>query len=627
MLQRIREKSQGIIAYTLVGVIALTFALWGVQSLVGAMGNDGSTMAKVEGTSITRPDVERRAQEMLRQVLSNNDQVSPEDINQDMLRQFALNELIQKAVVRHSADQLDMRVSDALVERMIVQNPAFADDQGRFDAELFKQRLRQQGLTPVAYRQQLHEQLLAQQLIGGVAASEFVLPEEAAATQALVTQTRDYQYAVLSAKALADKIELSDQDLDTYYQAHLDRYMAPEHIQVQYVVLDPQDFADDINVTDDQYQQAYERYREQMSKTEQRSAAHILLTFDSPAEREKQMSRLETMRKQLASGEADFADLAQQYSEDPATADKGGELGVIQPGSLDDQFETALDQLKKVGDISPVVETPYGLHLIELTGLNAKPVPPLSDVKSQLRQQIIQQPLKAKMSDRIETLKNLSFSRDQLTQVADEMNLKLSESPILVKGQLTGFWAEDKVAAALFSKEITEDHWISEPVSLKDGRYVAFQSEEYQPRQQQALSEVKDDVRKQLLKERVADQNWARAEQMLDALEQGKQPSLSWQSVDNAARGRSEAPAAVNQQAFKLTLDAQDVARVHLSDGDVALVKLNAVHRPKVSPDSDGVSNFQQALIRRQMQQQQQMMLSQLRQQADVEMSNGAGQP
>ncbi|MDR9468534.1 SurA N-terminal domain-containing protein [Marinospirillum sp.] len=619
MLVKIREKSKGIVAYFIVGLIALAFSMWGMDSLFTALRGDPNELAKVNGESISQMQVDRYAQQQMRQLMQSG-QVDPDQIDMNQLRQFALSQLVQEELLRQEAKNLNMRIPDGLIEREMVQFDAFMGEDGRFDREIFTQRLRQQGMSATDFRSQLREDLLNQQLLGGLAASEFVLTPELQEFQQLVGQQRDYRYVKINAGDYRDQVEISPADIEAFYEQESERFMTPERVRVDYLIFDPSELAETLEVTEEELQEEYQRFVETQEGESNYSAAHILLTFDNAAEEQQARETLQEARQEIQDG-ASFAELARELSEDAATARRGGDLGAIQQGSLDSAFEEALFALDEVGDLSGVVETDFGLHLIQLTDLEEAEVAAYEEVKEELRERLLAQPLRAATSDMLEQLNNLSFSSDDLSQVASATELEMQTSDWLNAGDLEGFWAEPEVSAELFSEDIIEDDWITEPLRLEDGRYLVLAKNEYQPRQPQPLEEVTAEVRNELAAQEARQLAQEEANRLQEELLEGTELDADWENVEGVSRNQRSVDSAINQAAFALNLEAEPAVRtVTLRSGDVALVQLLAIEPGEVSESEDEIRQLRRMLIEDQGRRLQSEFVNHLEQQAEIDM-------
>ncbi|MBE0507058.1 MAG: SurA N-terminal domain-containing protein [Marinospirillum sp.] len=618
MLVKIREKSKGIVAYFLVGLIAIAFSMWGMDSLFTAMRGDPNEVAKINGETISQIQVDRVAQQQMRQLLQGG-QIDPDQLDMNLLRQFALNQLIQEELLRQKVQQLNMRVSDRQIERQIVRMNAFQDQNGRFNQDTYTQLLQREGLTPGTFREQLRADLLNQQLLNGLSDSEFVLASELTEFQLLVGQKRDYRYRIFAADEFVSQVSITDEQMQQFYQQQQNRFMTPEQIRVSYLLFDPASLAEGLTVTEAELEAEYERYVvSRKAQSSSYSAAHILLTFNNAAEKQAATRRLQEAREAIQAG-TDFAELAQELSEDVATARRGGELGPVQPGSLDSQFEAALFGLEQPGDVSEVVESEFGLHLIQLVAKEEASIPSFASLREELHSRLLAQPLRAATSDKLEQLRNLSFSSDSLAEVATASGLPLQTSDWLQKQALNSFWAERTIAEALFSRDVVEDGWITEPLRLDDGRFLLLTRDAYQPRQQQPLEEVATEVRQQLLRSEAAALATAAAETALQELQQGKSVNGRWVQLTESSRNNLNAPREINREAFRLN-EQQATGVIATTDGNTALIELVRVQPGEVTEDSGDLAQLARLLMEDRGYRMQAQFVNQLESEASIEL-------
>lgn len=616
MLVKIRERSKGIVAYFLVGLIAIAFSLWGMDSLFTAMRGDPNEVAQVNKQSINQFQVDQVAQQQMRQ-LQQQGQIDLEQIDMNLLRQFALNQLIQEQLVQQKTKQLKMHISDRQLERQIVRMSAFQDDAGRFQQSSFSQVLGQQGLTPQTFRQQLKQDLLSEQLLGSLAATEFALANEVDQFQRLVGQTRDYRYKIIQTANYLKQLEVSREQIERFYQQQLQNYQTPEQLKVNYLVFDPANLADQFTATKEQLQAEYERYLTSLkTQNNHYSAAHILVTYKDASEKQAAIQRLETVRKEVQEG-ASFASKAAELSDDVSTANIGGALGRIQAGSLNNSFEDALFSLEKVGDLSSVVETEFGLHLIQLTEKDSIDLPSFESLREELVARVIAQPVRNATTEKLEQLRNLSFSSSNLNEVAESASLPVQTSGWLIREQLQGMWAEPSVSKALFADDLINDGWLTEPLRLSDGRYLVVARETYQPKKQQALEAVLEQVTTELKAQEAALLVRKIAQQELDELQVNQEVKGEWISVTSVARNDSSTPSMINEAAFRLSLTNAS-SSVRLSNGDSALVNLQKVEQGKISTNETEITQLSRALKEDQGYRMQNKFVQQLEREANI---------
>ncbi|MED5500032.1 MAG: SurA N-terminal domain-containing protein, partial [Pseudomonadota bacterium] len=372
MLQRIREGSQGWVAKVIVGAIIVTFALFGAESLVSYFSAGSNDAATVNGESISRQAVETQVQRGIR-----SGQVPPEQERQ--FRGQVLDQLIRQRTLDQYASEGGLHISDSQLDRLIVSLPEFQDQDGRFSDELFTNRLAQAGYTPASFRRELRADTLRRQVQQGLAASAFLLPSEKARLASLQQQQRTFRYAALTAADLEQPVAPSDTDLQQYYDQHQDDFRRPEQVKVNYLVLNQEDVAEDVEVSDEQLRQAYE----QAKAAAPREVSHILVTFGDERTEQEARERIAEVQQKLEQG-ADFAALAREYSDDSSSAGDGGDLGAIQKGFFGDSFDDAAFSLDP-GQVSQIVQTQYGLHLIKVTGVD---IPSFEEDRETLAQQV-----------------------------------------------------------------------------------------------------------------------------------------------------------------------------------------------------------------------------------------------
>ncbi len=597
MLVKIRERSKGIVAYFLVGLIAIAFSLWGMDSLFTAMRGDPNEVAQVNKQSISQFQVDQIAQQQMRQ-LQQQGQIDLEQVDMNLLRQFALNQLIQEQLLQQETKQLKMQVSDRQLERQIVRMSAFQDEAGRFQQDSFSQVLSQQGLTPQGFRQQLKQDLLNEQLLGGLASTEFILTNELEQFQRLVGQTRDYRFKVIKAEDYLNQVEVSSEQIKKFYEQNLQNYQTPEQLRVNYLVFDPTSLAQEFTASEEQLQAEYERYITNLkNQNSNYSAAHILLTYKSAQEKQAATQRLEAAKKAIQAG-ASFASQAAELSEDVSTANQGGELGRIQPGSLNANFEQALFSLEKAGDLSAVIETEFGLHLIQLTAKESLELPSFESLREELVARVIAQPVRNATTEKLEQLRNLSFSSTNLSEVAEVAKLQVQQSDWLLRERLTGIWAEPTVSKALFTDDLIKENWLTEPLRLSDGRYLVIARETYKPQQQQSLEEVLSQVTAEFKAQAATELVRKVAQQELEALQaksETQEVKGEWQKVVGVTRNDSQHDRAINEAAFRLSLSNAS-SSIRLFNGDSVLIELHKVEAGKVSTNAAEIAQLSRAL-------------------------------
>lgn len=558
MLQSIRDRSRSWGAKIIVGAVVVTMALFGVESLVGLFGNSGDEVAEVNGEPIMRQELELSVQRAIR-----SGQVPPEQ--ERALRGQMLDELITDKVLNQYADEGGLHLSEEQLDQIIVSLPEFQDQEGRFDSELFRNRLASAGYTPVGFRDQLRRDMKQQQLQQGLAFSDFTLESEEQRLAELQRQTRTFRHAALDAGSLEEEIVPSEAAIEAYYADHRDDFRRPEQVRLNYVVLDRQAMAEQVEVDEEALRDAW---REQTADADRR-LSHIMLTFGDERTREEAMAELEAVQTRLAEGES-FADLAARVSDDTVSAEQGGDLGVVSRGFFGEAFDEAAFSLDE-GEVSEIVETDNGLHLLTVTGLEREP---FESMRDELRRQLAQDRVSGEFNDRAQQLIDESFAADDLQSVAEDLGLELQTSDWVSRDGAEGVLSEPGVMSQAFSGDVLEEGYNSEVIELDNDRRMVLRVAEHREATTLPLAEVRDEVAAEVEREMRRDALRARADELVAALRDGESVDLDWQQAEEVSRQQSQGLSrTLVDAAFRLPAPEGDSAAYGtVVDGDRAVI-------------------------------------------------------
>src|SRR5690606_1888072 len=330
MLQNIRDNAQGTIAKIIVALIAITFALFGVESIVGGMQGEPE-VAVVDGEEITESQYARAVEQRRRQILSQmGPQADASAIDENLLRQAVLEGLIEEQVLMNAADEKKLVIANAVIDQYIRSLPVFQQN-GRFSQEAYVATLRGAGILPLEFRQSLVRELLLQQDREAIRQTAFVTGSEFARLVGLDRQTRDFAYLTIPAAEFESQVEVSDEEVQDFYQANQDEFRLPERVVLEYVEVDRASLASQAEVTEQELAARYEQAVAELHRQEERNAAHILVEVSGDQDREEALAQIKQIQEELAAG-ADFGELAKKYSQDLGSANDGGALGYVTPG-------------------------------------------------------------------------------------------------------------------------------------------------------------------------------------------------------------------------------------------------------------------------------------------------------
>ena len=497
MLQNIRDNSQGWIAKTIIGLMVVLMALFGVDQIFQSVSNSQDA-AEVNGEVISlnqlaqAADMQRR---QLQQQLGENFDDSL--IDDKLLREAALKGLVDRKLLLQGAATADFALSDLALDQMILQEAQFQVD-GKFNADRFDMVIRQMGYTRQQFRQMLREEMLIMQLRAGMAGSSFVTDAEVKEFVRLEKQTRDF--ATLTLKSDASGIEVSDADIQTYYDEHAVEFLSPEQVQLEYVELKKSAFFDQVEITDDELQSQYQK--EISGLAEQRQAAHILIEVDDKTSDDQAKQKLELVQQRLSKGE-DFAALAKEFSMDPGSAKSGGDLGFAGPGVYDPDFEQALYALKQ-GETSAPVRSSYGWHLIKLLAVQGADVPSFESLREKLTKDLQAEKVEQRFVEVSKELEDSSFESADLAQPAQELGLEIKVTELFGRAGGNDLASNRQVLQAAFSEELLDNGANSSIIELDPDTAVVVRVKVHNKPEQLPLETVSVAIKEQLLLKRAA---------------------------------------------------------------------------------------------------------------------------
>lgn len=563
MIQAMRNNVQGVIAKIIVGLIIIVFALWGVESIVG-MGSGDRPSAVVNGEDISEVEVVRLVEQQKTNLRRQfGEQFDETMFNDQLLRESALEQLIEQKVAVVQAKEMGLRASTRAVDETIVSIPAFQLD-GRFSREQFQNILRMNGISPMAFRASLSEDIITNQLRAALVLSSIEVPYSAKLIESLLQEKRSFRYVEVGAQALEKGIRVTDEEIAEAYEAQRDRFYVPEKVRIQYVELKRTDVASRQHVDDDEIEQAYNEYVEREAVRETRNASHLLIEVSAQRSAEEALALAKSLHERALKGE-NFAALVKEYSDDIASRATGGVLGFTARNGFDEAFADALFSLKKQGEISAPVQTEFGYHIIRLEGIMAAKVKTLAQMKDELTRDIREAKSAALFAEQVQELSNLAFSASDINEVASGFNLSVQTSDWFSRESGAGVANNSQVRQAAFSESIMLDRNLSTTIESDDGVLVLAVTE-HTDATTQPLSDVKDQVAASLVRDRAVQL----AKERAAAIAANPDGKVDWKRVTTDYQTASDAPRAVQQRAFAASLNVAET--VPTANGFAALV-------------------------------------------------------
>jgi peptidyl-prolyl cis-trans isomerase D len=499
MLQNIRDNSSGIIAKIIVGLIAVTFVITGVNFFNG--GDGDTVIAEVNGVEITeRRFIEKLEQErrQLLGILSD-----PSAINEDLLRQSVLNALVEEASAISYSEKLSFGVTDQLVDQVIVQIPQFQNE-GRFDPRTFDVALGQMGMSRLGFREELKRNLIEYQVKGAVETSIVVTPSELQRLQALQNQTRSGEIVTVEVDRFIDQVSVTDDEVSTYYEANRGDFVTEESVALDYVLLSALDFEEQVELTDDDIRAAYDSEVASASEESERRARHILVATSDDA-----LEKATEIKARIDGGD-DFAALAKEFSDDIASRENGGDLGFAPKGTFTPEFELALDSLAQ-NAVSEPVETQYGYHIIELLETRARPIESFEARAPRLRIELAEREAERLLSDALEEFSNIAFS-GSLEELNAIYKVGIQSTELFTRSTASGLVSQESVLRRAFDDSLYSGELNAEVFEVEPGVWMTFRIKEYAPKANRPLDEVKNDIVGLLTKQKAVGEATALAE-------------------------------------------------------------------------------------------------------------------
>lgn len=595
MLEQIREKAPRWLVSTILVLLVVPFALWGVNSYVEPRGNTAA--ARVGDASISVNALQqalRQEGQRLRQTLG--DAYSPQLLDNPGTRRVVLERLINRELLLQDAGQRRLQVPDAAVAAIIQAEPAFAGEKG-FDRALYESQLRRQGLTPAAFEADLRSSLTLQQIESGLAETAFMSTAELDSLAALWFERRDLRLATLDWQKFAPAQAPDAAAIQAYYDAHKADFRTDEQVRVAYLELSLDAMAGELAIDDAMLQKRYEELKPELGSAEQRQVRHILVRVAEDATPEAvEQARLKAaeLRTKLIAG-GDFAALAKAESADPGSADQGGDLGYFARGSMTAAFDEAAFSLPR-NTLSEPIRTPFGFHLLEVTDIKPGSVPPLAEVRGTLRQRVQRELAEERFFAAAETLRSQSFEHpDTLDPAAKALGLRVQEIGPFKRSGGEGVAANPEFLRHAFSNEVVGGE-NSEVFELGSGRYAVLRVSEHTPATQRPLDEVKADIVERIRQQEGAAAARKTGEALLEKLRVGdgfdaalSQYGAGFKTVPDVGREGAEGlPTAVLKQAFALPVNDGKPGYVGLAldNGNYVLMAVTGRHAGAAAADT-----------------------------------------
>lgn len=601
-MQSLRDGSTGIASKILVGLIIIVFAMFGMGSITTFLAPTPK-VAEVNGEDITQVEMETAVERSRRMMIAQD--IDPLSIDEDVLRDSVLQSLISRKLLSQLADDWNLVYPDALLDEEIRSTSAFQVG-GLYNPEQFSLVVGSAGFSPQGYREELRKEKKLAQIATAIAGSGFLPNELVTRIGSISGQTRDVAYLLIEIETLSEQVETSDQELLVSYQESLQEYETEETVDIEYVELKKSDLLELVDASEQELLNYFEDTKEAYIRPEERRLAHIFKEYSSNGDAR---AAVEKMYKQIIDG-AEFDTLAKENSDDPLSAENGGDLGFSARGVFSSesylQFEEVAFSLE-LNEISEPVETEFGFHLIKVLDI----VPSVDPVFDQVKDSVVQS-YRQDMSDemfvaRSSELSELAFESNDLQGPATALDLPIKTTGPVGYSATEGIAANPEIINMAFSEDLLIEGNNSDVIEVNTDHHVVIRVKKYEPAEIRSFDEVINEVRGKFLREKSVKLAEDQAKEIIEMLEAGSltryvadQFDLSWTVVAAVKRMSLELDDEIREKAFALPRPIEggkSLGYAFLDAGNVAVISVtNVANYPEAQVSGEEMASLSRAL-------------------------------
>jgi len=554
MLDAIRNHTQGWLAKAILALITIPFALFGIDSYFNDAGSNVA-IAKVNGEKISIQEYGNAIDNVRNRLQSEGQKVDAALLESAELKQSVLDGLITRRLVNEEIQKSKFKISNEQLSTYILGMPEFQQD-GKFSEDLYQKTLAQNKLTVSKFENDRRNELLTQQAREGL--SLLVSVPKGVAEHALkfAYQQREVSFAEIKTAQFVSETNVTPAQVKAYYDQHKDKFKVPEQVKLEFALLSAAGLVAQMQVTDAEVKQFYDENATKFQGDEQRQASHILIGFGVNATAEEKAAAKDKAAEilmQLKKQPSRFEELAMKNSQDPGSATKGGDLGSFGRGAMVKPFEDTVFAMK-VDQISNLVESEFGYHIIKLNGITGQSSS-FESMKPQIKGELLFQKAQAKFAELADDFSNIVYEQSgSLKPAAEKFGLQVQTSPWMSREEGAKFFKNDKLMSLVFADDVLKEKRNSEAVEVSPNNLVSARVLEYKPAAPRSFEEVKGGIEALLKLEQATKMTAKKGLDTLTKLKSGiAADDLEWipsVTVDRKnAQGLTEP---VMQQAFKI---------------------------------------------------------------------------
>lgn len=600
MLEKFRSYAQTKAAKIILALILVPFALFGIDSYLNQAGNNLS-IAKVNGYKIALPEYNRAIENVRNRIMSEGKKVDPAMFDSFEFKESVIDGLITKQLLNNDIKKSRFRITDQQLSQYIIGMPEFQKD-GKFSQEIYDKVLQNNQLTPKKFEESIRNDLLIQQVRDGLQKLTFIPPNNLAETLKATSQQREISIAEFKTKEYMTKANIAEKDMQAFYDQNKSKFLAPEQVKAEFVVFSLANILPTINVTEDEIKSFYKANADKYQNQQQREASHILIAASKnapPAEKAKAKAKAENVLNQIRKNPKQFEELATKYSQDPESAKKGGDLGSFGRGMMVKPFDDAVFSMK-VNEISNIVESDFGYHIIKLTKIIGEGGG-FDAMRPQIKAELIYQKGQEKFAALAEEFSNKVYEQSSsLDAVSKRFNLPIQKTDWISRKDSDKFFKNEALMSALYSKESIKDHRNTEAIEVTPNNLISARVVDYKAQSTKPFADVRKNIEDYLkfesAKKMVASEGEAALKSLTDASRK-----IDWQPATLVDRKNTKGLSdAVVNHAYKMPTDKLPSYSGFIDGNNgYVIVKVNKVSFPNDSNEENKqafASDYSEAL-------------------------------
>ena len=542
-----RDGAQGLGAKIIVGIICFVLVVFGFGAF-NFLSENEPRAASVNDDEITVRELQIETQRQKRNLQSRmGDEVSPELIDNLVSQQTVLDSLINRTLLRQTAEDLALVGLAESFRKELIDNPNFQVD-GVFNQSIYRSTLQNLGYSPQSFQSAMETDAQLSQLVEVYQDTAFTTGRELRDAASMLNQTRDVAYMIIDTAMFEDRVGVSETEIADFYEMHTDQFVTEESFDLAYVEFSDHDRRNEIDISVEDVRSAYESAKAASESNDRRRASHILLEVNENRSLVVALEEMSNIRSRVIGGE-DFSTLAKELSEDPGSGSAGGDLGVAGRGAFVSDFEDVLWSLA-TGDVSLPFQTEFGVHLVKLVEIEAVEFPSFDDEQSAMRETLLTERAGRLFEERLAAVDKLAFEEtDSLQPIADTHALEIKTVEGLTRSEGVGVFASTKVRQRVLEIDVIDNGFNSRPILIEDTHAVVVRLVDRTASKQRSLNEVREQIIAQLKQDKVDEQvltmvrdSVVRLENEESASDVAARVGATWVRSDDATRAVDNVP-------------------------------------------------------------------------------------